>query len=356
MKETQAKFFCIADVCADSPALNAVDEMIACLRKLEKLLEASGYLPEDVVHAILILSDMNDFGEVNEIYNGFFDFTLPPSRVCISSNVKPCHVKLSVILQERGVERRGIHVQSRSFWAPPNIGPYSQSREYEGNIYASGQIGLNPSTMVLLSDPQEQSAIAIRHLMRVLRTRNCNYLGGLVGFVKSKEDAKVALNTWNDKVGDLDDEFNYSSVCLIVAVEGLPRNAKVEWYSLLATNKYEDYSDFDKLELHRPGGIISCIKAVNGENLISLAFFGCEKKLLKKQLDTFVNAAIKKTIENLSVVSSLYLFHRSDLRPGEFENVVCSIPCSYISVPGQSHEDIVFALVCVGKRKQNGSQ
>lgn len=67
---------------------------------------------------------MSDFPVVNPIYAKYFTFPLPPSRVTISTNI-PEKVRLSAIISTR--PRTGLHVQSRSFWAPANIGPYSQS-------------------------------------------------------------------------------------------------------------------------------------------------------------------------------------------------------------------------------------
>jgi len=49
---------------------------------------------------------------------------LPPSRVTISTTM-PESVRLSAIISTR--PRTGLHVQSRSYWAPANIGPYSQA-------------------------------------------------------------------------------------------------------------------------------------------------------------------------------------------------------------------------------------
>jgi len=51
-----------------------------------------------------------------------------------------------------------MHVESISFWAPANIGPYSQAQLYPahgdacGNLLlVSGQIGLVPERMLLVS-------------------------------------------------------------------------------------------------------------------------------------------------------------------------------------------------------------
>ena len=58
------------------------------------------------------------------------------SRVCVQlplpSNV---YFKMEAILHDRSkYERQVLHVQSISFWAPANIGPYSQSVKVSFNI------------------------------------------------------------------------------------------------------------------------------------------------------------------------------------------------------------------------------
>ena len=57
------------------------------------------------------------------------------------------------ISEEKG-ERRCLHVQGISQWAPANIGPYSQGYLASSSLHVSGQIGLIPGTLFssLLND------------------------------------------------------------------------------------------------------------------------------------------------------------------------------------------------------------
>jgi diphthine-ammonia ligase len=79
---------------------------------------------ENIITITLLLQDMSDFTLINPIYSTYFPFFLPPSRVTISTTF-PEKVRLSAIISS--LPRTGLHVQSRSYWAPANIGPYSQS-------------------------------------------------------------------------------------------------------------------------------------------------------------------------------------------------------------------------------------
>lgn len=72
---------------------------------------------------------MELFGRVNAIYGSFFGIS-PPARACVGVDLSlDIRVKLDCIafIEETTQERQSLHVQSLSYWAPANIGPYSQA-------------------------------------------------------------------------------------------------------------------------------------------------------------------------------------------------------------------------------------
>jgi diphthine-ammonia ligase len=91
---------------------------------MKALLQDQNLTSQHIISITLLLKDMSDFTVVNPIYASYFTSPLPPSRVTISTCI-PERVRLSAIVSSR--RRTGLHVQSRSYWAPANIGPYSQS-------------------------------------------------------------------------------------------------------------------------------------------------------------------------------------------------------------------------------------
>ncbi|KAL2159217.1 hypothetical protein VTH06DRAFT_2649 [Thermothelomyces fergusii] len=123
-----------------------------------------------ILSATIVLRRMADFPAVNRIYGTLFDAPNPPSRVTIScgdaadANIA---IYLTVLPFLQPNQRHGLHVQSRSYWAPANIGPYSQAisvplpslgRTGAADATASsgprlvsiaGQIPLVPATMAL---------------------------------------------------------------------------------------------------------------------------------------------------------------------------------------------------------------
>ena len=71
---------------------------------------------------------MSTFPEINQAYKTFFG-TSPPSRACVAVDLPAgINVRLDCIAYEDTTnERRALHVQGFSYWAPANIGPYSQA-------------------------------------------------------------------------------------------------------------------------------------------------------------------------------------------------------------------------------------
>ena len=72
---------------------------------------------------------MKYFKAINEVYKTYFG-TSPPSRACVAVDLPTNrNVRLDCIayLEETSRDREALHVQGLSYWAPANIGPYSQA-------------------------------------------------------------------------------------------------------------------------------------------------------------------------------------------------------------------------------------
>ena len=83
-------------------------------------------------HCMIInvfLSSMADFAPMNAVYATFFGIS-PPARVCVAVDLQASlRMKLDCIayIEGRPTDRQVLHVQGLSYWAPANIGPYSQA-------------------------------------------------------------------------------------------------------------------------------------------------------------------------------------------------------------------------------------
>ena len=178
--------------------------------------------PADIVSTILLLKDMSNFSAVNSVYASLFRAgePNPPARVTVACSLpEEVQVCLSVIL-DLGPQnaRRGLHIQSRSYWAPANIGPYSQAicvplhqDSYEtlngrdgGNVemvHVAGQIPLVPQTMqVSNADFPEQAILSLQHLWRVGQERGVDiWPWGIVFLAQSPNGpsrAESACRVW----------------------------------------------------------------------------------------------------------------------------------------------------------------
>lgn len=89
--------------------------------------------------------------------------------------------------------RSALHVQGQSYWAPANIGPYSQAVLVASRLHIAGQIPLIPASLTLPLAPAyprspypHQATLALQHVGRIvqaLRSRNATG-GGWEGWVE----------------------------------------------------------------------------------------------------------------------------------------------------------------------------
>lgn len=141
--------------------------------------------PRDIVSTVVILRSMSDFQTINKVYGSLFTDPNPPSRVTIAcGDILPQDTKIAIYVTvpegPSAADRQGLHVQSRSYWAPANIGPYSQAitipmgpaRELSNAprmAHIAGQIPLVPATMELPTDGglEMQLVLSLQHLWRI---------------------------------------------------------------------------------------------------------------------------------------------------------------------------------------------
>lgn len=88
----------------------------------------------------ILLSSMDFFAPVNAIYQTYFGSS-PASRACVAVDMpdQPFRVKLESIAyaEKSPLDRQALHVQGLSYWAPANIGPYSQAVIVSISLYFS---------------------------------------------------------------------------------------------------------------------------------------------------------------------------------------------------------------------------
>ncbi|KAH7887634.1 hypothetical protein F5I97DRAFT_862930 [Phlebopus sp. FC_14] len=137
----------------------------------------------EILQALTLLLpdlDTSTFAAANSAYTAYFGAS-PPARACVGIGVNrvtldcvawvPGHfdkvAEVTKIQGEQG-ERKALHVQSLSYWAPANIGPYSQAISIPPRTFISGQIGLVPASLTLSTLPLE-TGLVLQHTARIIR-------------------------------------------------------------------------------------------------------------------------------------------------------------------------------------------
>ncbi|KAJ9573273.1 hypothetical protein B1J92_M04521g [Nakaseomyces glabratus] len=260
------------------------------LQQLDNILKDNHLTAKNVLYSSLLLKDMSLFASVNQEYSKFFDIwkngPLPPARACIESNIinDGSALQLSVVVkyadQTLGndiekCEKSGLHVQGRSYWAPCNIGPYSQSIWLSNDLnqlsYLSGQIALEPSQMEMIdtNDAKQQAVLSLKHLDSIKQVINARNQVQLTCFISNNSIVPLLTQTWAQYSEDIIYSSEMEEWCgkpsesqdclIIVKVSNLPRNALCEWGGIAAKSLEVEHDDHDLTaelrKLNLDGGI-----------------------------------------------------------------------------------------------------
>ena len=89
---------------AINPATNELisgtieEETKQVMENLAAVLDAAGMQFSDVVKCSIFISDMNDFGAINEVYGTYFDDEIAPARETVQVAVLPKRVNVEISL------------------------------------------------------------------------------------------------------------------------------------------------------------------------------------------------------------------------------------------------------------------
>ncbi|CAK9779456.1 adenine nucleotide alpha hydrolases-like protein [Cutaneotrichosporon oleaginosum] len=240
---------------------DVADELRAALDSVKAHLTSKGLsLPVDAVHVTLLLASMSDFAAVNAAYIKYFG-TSPPSRACVGCPLPgQQRIRIEIIgfdgrPRNRPVgDRTALHVQGLSYWAPANIGPYSQAVIVDSRVHIAGQIPLQPASLTIAPYPAacspygHQAALALQHVSRIISVLRCRtsagggWEGSLEGCVawwarpqgcgaEGSKISRIAWKEWAETMRCLD------APVLFVRAAELPRGALVEYQVNLHTGR-----------------------------------------------------------------------------------------------------------------------
>ena len=220
----------ISNMTSRRPTTIAADQMSDINSMVIEILRKIDCSTNDIVFSTILLRSMADFTALNLVYGQLFTKPNPPARVtvaCGDSLPDGMGVMVSFVVNMGALAaRNGLHVQSRSYWAPANIGPYSQAISVPTNdetdssmVYVAGQIPLVPASMDLLqldsghnqTDSeteneielfQKRSCLALQHLWRIGKAMKVRWWTGGIAFITGEIDVRmkavVAWETWKE--------------------------------------------------------------------------------------------------------------------------------------------------------------
>ncbi|KAJ5090849.1 hypothetical protein N7532_009533 [Penicillium argentinense] len=222
----------ISNIIAPEAGPGAGEQMTEIVAKVQGTLKAFSQprKTEDIVFATVLLRSMADFASMNKIYVSLFKKPNPPARATIACGDRlPVGVNVMIsFVVDLGARssRQGLHVQSRSYWAPANIGPYSQAmsiplQDQSRLVYVAGQIPLEPASMEMasqgkswLDDYSLRTTLALQHMWRIGEAMQVDWWVGAVVFLTRGENiqtqVRVAWHLWKTmhtlEVNDEDEE------------------------------------------------------------------------------------------------------------------------------------------------------
>ncbi|GAA5935526.1 hypothetical protein JCM1841_003703 [Sporobolomyces salmonicolor] len=334
--------------------LSIEDEVRACFANLGALLAAHATSLLTLSHLTVYLSasSMPLFPLINAVYSSFFGSS-PPARACVAVELSPksrARVKLEGVArvaeqEEQGRERKCLHVQSLSYWAGANIGPYSQGITVAGRLFIAGQIPLVPRSLTLPSPPDFalEVALSLQHVRRVAKAASeARWEGWSQGGICWLADG-IGESEWRRRVRGArtgweafeEEEEEPPAPMLFVTAAQLPKGASIEWQITWATGQRdsaEEDGDSDDsatgrargaAETWASGSVVSnstgepvtwqC-SATKGTSKVVVAILGCS-----------ADESERHALPGMGHIHSIRAFHRPSLPVSKVQSLASTL-------------------------------
>ncbi|KAJ8292022.1 Diphthine--ammonia ligase [Rhodotorula toruloides] len=390
------------------------EEVRSCFAALQALLNSHNTSLLSLAHLTVLLSPSADtmalFPRINAVYSTYFGSS-PPTRACVAVPGRGnWRVKLEGVAKvaQSNVreERKALHVQSLSYWAPANIGPYSQSVKTGGRLFVAGQIPLIPASLTLPPSPSSSSSstadasdisshlsLSLQHLHRIIRSSAppspqthftsssiqarashgvCWFAPTSSSEIEWRRRVAAARAVWEasektyllveDAEYDGEDEERVRTApFLAVEAAALPRNAEVEWVAEWdVPEMLQDDEDDEEDERSGFGEDETWVRSTTVSNQSGrFVSYQCSQAPPRSKLVTFVLAAHKGESDthplpsvDSSAIHSLKVFYQSSrLSQSEAERLASSL-CGLNS---SSSQRPALSFVPVGRIATGGA-
>uniref|UniRef100_A0A0K3CPB8 Diphthine--ammonia ligase n=1 Tax=Rhodotorula toruloides TaxID=5286 RepID=A0A0K3CPB8_RHOTO len=392
------------------------DEVRSCFEELQAILDSHNTSLLSLAHLTVLLSPsaetMSLFPRINAVYASYFGSS-PPTRACVAvpgrGNWRVKLEGVAKIVQDGArEERKALHVQSLSYWAPANIGPYSQSVKTGGRLYVAGQIPLIPPSLTLppcpssstssdadSSDISSHLSLALQHLHRIIRssaspspqthftssTMQARASHGVCWFAPTSSSdlewrrrVAAARAVWeaSEEAYLLAEDAEYdgeeeervrTAPFLAVEAAALPRGAEVEWVAEWDVPQMLQEDEDNDDEQDRSGGFgkdETWVRSTTVSNQSGrLVSYQCSQAPPRSNLVTLILAAHKSESGahplpsvDTSAIHSLKVFYRSSrLSRSEAERLAFSL-CGLDSASSQNP---ALSFIPVGRIATGGA-
>ncbi|KAH9966095.1 hypothetical protein BC827DRAFT_1369118 [Russula dissimulans] len=225
----------------DASDVSLEDEVRECFHVLQRRLSEYALSLTHIANMNIFISSMEDFASINVVYATYFGVS-PPARACVAVDLpRPLRVVLDcVAYAEQNVgDRKALHVQGLSYWAPANIGPYSQAIIADERIFVSGQIGLVPSSLTIPSpqSPATEIPLVSQHADRIVNALSTNAGGGWDAHAQMILYWVTEERHVSHTIAAAQRLDPHAAPMLILVVKALPKNALIEKQALFHTGR-----------------------------------------------------------------------------------------------------------------------
>ena len=309
-----------------------------------------------IINTNMLLTNMDNYTLINTIYSEYFKLK-PPSRVCIQTMLEPNVIlKLELIGVREGNNSVCMHVQSHSYWAPANIGPYAQCYTVNQWVFLAGQIGLIPSEM-RLSEITIQCQLSLQHCQTVLAANSSDVTRYITGtcYGTNRNILEQSHQIFNAMYG-----AEVSQHIAYIVIPALPKSAVCEWHLTAVTN--ETFDTFKKQTFQTENEIfnsnITVFSSITGDAAVTIHF--CSKQeiselefgILEKEIPPVlqeINSKIAFNNNSFAVIRAWTVLTHSNLDvmlSGWLQKVWCEHICKQTNVCVYKTEGIVYKLPC----------
>ncbi|TIA72421.1 hypothetical protein E3P91_02032 [Wallemia ichthyophaga] len=312
MKET-SKWYSLSNLYPTNSTAGTAEQTRDILQQASVHLQSKNLqLDKHVIFISVYIADMNDFESLNKTYAAHFTRSGPPARACVATALGDGYQVSMSILASTDQSRSALHVRGLSYWAPANIGPYSQCLSINNRHFISGQIALKPSTLSLVEGGVVQQAIlSLQHARKVAEGQAPSYIPhgellmrpeSVICYVSSKDYINICRRVLRQAVvatSERSEDFlsieTHEPAQIYVVVSQLPKDAAVEWQFVYNDRQLQtDYDSDDESArkeetldvFYKDEGIVRKHLAQSHDGLQSFEFFdeGYSKGKLERAL------------------------------------------------------------------------